>query len=229
MRGALATSALLFGFAFAAAAPAAQAADVHISNFAFSPTPVTIAQGETVTWHWDGPDTNHSVTADKDQADSFDSDPGRSPTAADHPPTDTFDHTFNAAGTFTYFCKVHPFMTGKVVVEGPPGSGPPPDTTPPALTGVSAKGGRVCPRGKKHCKPRPTSVGFTLSEDATVILKVAHRAKATVSKELRAGKHVLKLSTRKLPVGKWTVSITATDGAGNTSAPVKRSVTVKRG
>jgi plastocyanin len=227
MRGALVTSALLLGLAFAA--PAAQAADVHISNFAFSPTPVTIAQGDTVTWHWDGPDTNHSVTSDPGQADSFDSDPDRAPTAADHPPTDTFDHTFNTPGTFTYICKVHSFMTGKVVVQAPGGGGPPPDTTPPALTGVSAKGGRVCPKGTKHCKPRPTSVKFTLSEDATVTLKVAHRAKATTTKELNAGAHTVKISTRKLPPGKWSVSITATDGAGNTSAPIKRSVRVKKG
>src|SRR3954453_24066332 len=113
MRGALATSALLFGLATAAPA---QAADVTIQNFAFSPTPVTIAQGDTVTWHWAGPDTNHSVTSDANQADSFDSDPIRPPLSADHPPGDTFDHVFNTPGTFTYFCKVHSSMHGKVVV-----------------------------------------------------------------------------------------------------------------
>ena len=67
------------------AAPAA-AADVNIGGFAFSPSSVTIAQGETVTWHFAGPDTNHSVTSDPGQADSWDSDPGRPPSSADHPP-----------------------------------------------------------------------------------------------------------------------------------------------
>ena len=225
MRGAFITTAALLAFG---AAPA-QAADVHISNFAFSPTPITIAQGDTVTWHWDGPDTNHSVTSDPGQADSFDSDPGKTPTAADHPPTDTFDHTFNTPGSFTYICKVHSFMTGKVVVQAPGGGGPPPDTTPPSITGVSVKGGRKCPKGKKHCKPRPTTVRLTLSEDATLTLKVAGRPKATTTKEGKAGANTMKLSTRKLPPGKYSLSITATDGAGNTSPAVKRSVRVKRG
>jgi plastocyanin len=29
----------------------------------------------------------------------------------------TFQHTFNSSGTFDYFCTIHPFMTGKVVVS----------------------------------------------------------------------------------------------------------------
>src|SRR5204863_6893996 len=97
------------------------------------------------------------------------------------PPTDTFDHTFNTPGTFTYFCKVHSFMTGKVIVQAP-GGGPPPDTTPPAITGVSVKGGRTCPKGRKHCTPRPTAIRLTLSERATVFVKVAGKPKATTSK-----------------------------------------------
>src|SRR3954469_7640418 len=163
MRGALATSAILFAIG---AAPA-QAADVHISNFSFSPTPITIAQGDTVTWHWAGPDTNHSVTSDPNQADSFDSDPGRTPTSADHLPGSTFDHTFNTPGTFTYICKVHTSMHGKVIVNAPGGE-PPADTIAPAITSAKATGGRKCGRKAKKCKPRPTTVNFNLSEDAQV-------------------------------------------------------------
>jgi plastocyanin len=29
----------------------------------------------------------------------------------------TFEHAFNTAGTFDYFCTLHPFMTGKVIVS----------------------------------------------------------------------------------------------------------------
>ena len=29
----------------------------------------------------------------------------------------TFQHTFNSSGTFDYFCAIHPFMTGKVIVS----------------------------------------------------------------------------------------------------------------
>jgi plastocyanin len=28
-----------------------------------------------------------------------------------------FQHTFNSSGTFDYFCTIHPFMTGKVIVS----------------------------------------------------------------------------------------------------------------
>jgi plastocyanin len=31
-------------------------------------------------------------------------------------PNAIFKHTFNTAGTFDYYCLVHPFMTGKVIV-----------------------------------------------------------------------------------------------------------------
>src|SRR4051812_40463426 len=133
-----------------AAAPAS-AADVTIKNFAFDPSTITINQGDSVTWTWAGPDTNHSVTSDPNQADSFDSDPGRTPSSADHLPGSTFAHTFNTSGTFTYICKVHSFMTGKVIVNEP-GGGPPPDTTAPAISGLKASGGRKCSPKAKNCK-----------------------------------------------------------------------------
>src|ERR1700704_2678472 len=98
------------------AAPA-QAADVKIQNFSFMPASITIGQGDSVTWTWAGPDTNHSVTSDSHQADSWDSDPGRTPSSLDHPPGSTFSHTFNTPGTFTYHCKIHAYMTGRVKVN----------------------------------------------------------------------------------------------------------------
>src|SRR3954467_1949865 len=64
----------------------AQAADVKIQNFSFMPASITIGQGDTVTWTWAGPDTNHSVTSDPNQAHSLDSDPARTPTPAHHLP-----------------------------------------------------------------------------------------------------------------------------------------------
>jgi plastocyanin len=210
--------------ALGAAAAPASAADVTIKNFAFDPTPVTITQGDTVTWTWAGPDTNHSVTSDPNQADSFDSDPGRTPTSADHLPGSTFAHTFNTSGTFTYICKVHSFMTGKVIVNGPNGE-PPPDTTAPAITGASAKGGRKCKKGARNCKAKPTTVRFTLSEDARVKLAVPKHPAAGVTRSFKAGARNIKLSVKKLPPGKYTLKLTATDAAGNAS-PAK-SLTVK--
>src|SRR4051794_33664270 len=205
MRGALISAAAIGAFGLAAAP--AVAADVSIKNFAFDPAAVTIAQGDTVTWHWDGPDTNHSVTSDPNQPDSFDSDPGRTPTSADHLPGSTFDHTFNTPGTFTYICKVHSFMTGKVIVNEP-GGGPPPDTAAPAISGLKASGGKKCKRHAKHCKGKPTTVRFTPSEAAQVKIAADGKAKLTVAG--RAGSNTVKVSTKKLGPGKHALKLIAT-------------------
>jgi plastocyanin len=223
MRGPLAAAFLV---ALGVSASPASAADVTIANFEFSPPSITIAQGDKVTWHWAGPDTNHSVTSDSGQADSWDSDPGKFPSAADHPPTDTFDHTFNTAGTFTYLCKVHSSMTGRVIVNGP-GGGPPPDTTAPSLTGLKATGGRKCRKGVKKCKPKPTLLRFKLSEAAQVKVRVPKHSAANTTRTGKAGANTVKLSTKKLPPGKWTVKLTATDAAGNASPAKPVKVTVR--
>src|SRR3954447_23086874 len=221
MRGLIMAAVIALG---AAAAPA-QAADVSISNFSFMPSSITITQGDSVKWTWAGPDTNHSVTSKAGQADSLDSDPGRTPSSLDHPPGDTFSHTFNTPGTFSYICKVHSFMTGKVAVNGPPGS----DTTPPALSKVSATAGRKCKKGQKNCKGRPTTLRFKLSEAATVKVKIPKHKSANVTRAGKAGSNTIKFATSKLPPGKYTLNLSATDAAGN-SSPVKPvSVKVKKG
>jgi plastocyanin len=214
-----------------AAAPA-QAADVTIQNFQFSPATVTVAQGDTVTWHYAGPDTNHSVTSDPGQADSWDSDPQHPPTAADHVPGSTFARTFSLPGSFTYFCKVHPSMHGTVKVTGAGGEPPPPstpaDTTAPAITGVKAKGGQTCSGRARHCKPRPTTIRFTLSEDARVRIVAPGRKGATVTRAAHSGTNTVKLSARRLPPGRYRLRLSATDAAGNGSPTLHARVTVKR-
>jgi plastocyanin len=221
MRGLITAAAIAFGVV---AAPA-QAADVSISNFEFMPPSITIGQGDTVKWTWAGPDTNHSVTSKSGQTDSFDSDPGKTPSSLDHPPGDTFSHTFNSPGTFSYLCKVHSFMTGKVVVNGPAGS----DTTAPKLSKVSASGGRKCKNGQKKCKGKPTVLRFNLSEPATVKVKVPKHKAANVTRAGKAGANTIKFSTSKLPPGKWTLNLSATDASGNASPVKPVSVKVKLG
>jgi plastocyanin len=88
----------------------ARLAPVHvkIQNFAFSPTPVTIAKGRTVVW------TNRDVlfghTVVVVRGPRF----FRSPLIR---PGETFSHTFRVAGRYVYKCGVHPFMRGVVVVR----------------------------------------------------------------------------------------------------------------
>jgi plastocyanin len=80
--------------------------EVSMADIAFDPAEVTVSAGDTVTWTNDD-SVDHDVTAD-----SFSSgDPGGMA------PGDTFDHTFEEAGTFDYVCTVHPGMEGSVVVE----------------------------------------------------------------------------------------------------------------
>jgi plastocyanin len=78
---------------------------VSISAFAFHDAELTVEVGETVTWTNDD-NIGHSVVA-TDR--SFISDTLRT--------GQTFTHTFDAAGTFTYICAIHPQMTGTITVS----------------------------------------------------------------------------------------------------------------
>jgi len=77
---------------------------VHISNFTFSPQVLKIRAGQTVTWVNDD-DIPHNVTAVDKSFKSKVLDTGES-----------FSFTFPRAGTYAYFCGLHPHMTGSVVV-----------------------------------------------------------------------------------------------------------------
>jgi plastocyanin len=101
--------------AIAVAFPAAATdSTVAIASYQFTPSTVTVDQGDTVTWNWVGPGINHTVVSDPGQADSFSSDPNKT---FGPPPSGTYSHRFLTPGTFTYFCSLHTFMKGKVVVN----------------------------------------------------------------------------------------------------------------
>ena len=92
-----------------ASQPASQATKaVAIKATGFSPKSVTIATGDAVKWT--NRDTkNHQVVANNGSFASSVIKPGKS-----------YTHTFNTAGTFGYRDALHPSLTGKVVVKGPP-------------------------------------------------------------------------------------------------------------
>ena len=96
---------------------AAKTFAVKVAEFAFTPPNLSIALGDVVKWSWTGADVNHSVTATAGQAESFDSHPGlKISDITKAPAGGSFSHVFTHEGTFTYFCRVHPGMTGKVTV-----------------------------------------------------------------------------------------------------------------
>jgi plastocyanin len=85
--------------------PAAATAEVKIDNFSFGPGTLTVAVGTTAVWtnHDDIPHTVVS-TDGVFKSKVLDTD-------------EKFSYTFTKAGTFPYFCSIHPKMTGKVVVQ----------------------------------------------------------------------------------------------------------------
>jgi plastocyanin len=87
-------------------ATAAADTNVTIRDFEFAPDSVTIDEGDTVTWTNDGP-TSHSATAEDGSFDTGIYRAGQSRS-----------HTFNQAGTFSYFCTPHPNMRATVTVRG---------------------------------------------------------------------------------------------------------------
>jgi plastocyanin len=96
-------AALVTGVPLAASA-ATPPAIVHIKNFAFVPPSLTVRAGTVVTFVNDD-DEPHTATAyDK----SFDSE------ALDS--HETWKYTFAKAGTYNYFCEMHPRMKGTLVV-----------------------------------------------------------------------------------------------------------------
>src|SRR5207237_615775 len=91
----------------AAPAPGVTLSTVTIGNFTFGPEALTVPVGTTVTWV-NGDDIPHTVVAtDKSfKSKVLDTD-------------ERFAFTFAKAGTYEYFCSIHPHMTGKVVVKAP--------------------------------------------------------------------------------------------------------------
>ena len=83
---------------------AAGPATVVIDNHAFAPAILTIAAGTTVTWKNDDDDSHNVQATDKSFASgALDTD-------------DSYSHAFAQPGEYEYFCTLHSYMVGKIVV-----------------------------------------------------------------------------------------------------------------
>jgi len=79
--------------------------EVKIDNFSFGPATLTVSVGTSVTWT-NRDDIPHTVVSTDGVFKSkvLDTD-------------EKFSFTFSKAGTYPYFCSIHPKMTGKVIVQ----------------------------------------------------------------------------------------------------------------
>jgi plastocyanin len=87
--------------------PAPAPNQVVIDNFTFRPAALTVRAGTKVTWV-NRDDVPHTATSSRKprlfHSGTLDTD-------------DQFTHVFATAGTYDYFCAVHPHMTGRIIVK----------------------------------------------------------------------------------------------------------------
>ena len=83
----------------------APATDVKVDNFTFSPETLTVPANSTVTWT-NKDDVPHVIASTDGlfRSKGLDTD-------------DHYSFKFTKAGTYKYFCAIHPKMTGKIVVQ----------------------------------------------------------------------------------------------------------------
>jgi plastocyanin len=87
------------------AEPSEAGAAVKIDNFVFGPQTLTVPVGTTVVWT-NSDDIPHTSVSTEGVFKSkvLDTD-------------EKFSYTFTKAGTYPYYCTIHPKMTGKIVVQ----------------------------------------------------------------------------------------------------------------
>ena len=79
--------------------------DIKIDNFTFAPQRLIVKAGTTVIWR-NRDDIPHAIASSIRlfKSKALDTD-------------DTYAFTLKTAGTYEYFCSLHPQMTGTIVVE----------------------------------------------------------------------------------------------------------------
>lgn len=97
---------------------------IAVANIAYTPASLEISVGDTVTWTSEDAGVRHTVTSGLPAGDTV---PGVNK-GAPAKPDGTFDgeladagssftFTFDRAGSYAYFCEVHPSMTAEITVD----------------------------------------------------------------------------------------------------------------
>ncbi|WAC04962.1 MAG: cupredoxin domain-containing protein [Methanoregula sp.] len=83
---------------------------ITIKNFAFTPRTMTVKSGSIVRWENQDSAPHRIIFVDKDGRDTtLDSTVLSS--------AQSWSNKFDKPGTYPYYCKIHPEMTGTVIVE----------------------------------------------------------------------------------------------------------------
>ena len=208
-----------------ATARAATTVTITARDFFWSPDTVSIQVDDTVVWR--NEQGFHNVVLGNDDRvnqPGFPDDP-----AWTNPVP---ERQFKTPGSYTFFCEVHPAMTGTINVEGggtppptptptptpppavpPPGSGPA-DKTAPTISDLSVFGldARV-------------QVRLTLSERSTVNARfISDADTATMRRQVEHGTWTL---DRELAAGTYAYELWAVDAMGNRSSTHTGEVRVR--
>ena len=84
------------------------AASVGLKNSRFDPTEIEIAAGESVSFTNNDP-FNHTVTSKDDSTIEY--------ASGNLGEGETFVQSYGEAGSFAFFCEIHPTMRGTVIVS----------------------------------------------------------------------------------------------------------------
>lgn len=223
---------LLTSAACLALAGPATAADQTVNatgSATWSPSTVTVNEGEKVTWK--NQSGFHNVVFD-DGSYTQPSEPSVSMWSV--------DRVFPTAGTFKYHCGFHgTAMAGTVVVQGagtPPPTGGGADTTPPDIDGLKVTPGTFCNRKTKTCKRTGALIRFKLDEEAKITGRIIRRKDnkrvGSLSISATAGDNEFDLAAKGLAIGKYRLELTPKDAAGNKAAKPTRAnfnIATKRG
>jgi plastocyanin len=186
MRFRLLLAPLALALSLVAASPAAAAerfVDVT-ADFAFLPKSLQVDPGDTVTWTFSA--AGHTTTANRGQAESWNSGPETNPAGT------RFSHTFDTPGRYGYICIPHgTFMTG--VVQ------------------VGQDGFRKSQRSFKQTRRgNSITMRFRLVEPAKVTVRLRGPSRRTATRRrLEPGRHSIKFA--RLREGRYRGTVTFQD------------------
>ncbi len=141
---------LALGIPWTATPAAAATQQVMMQGYAFSPSALTVHVGDTVTWMQHDEAPHDVVTTSAPVA-------FRSPQLSQG---QSWSYTFRQAGTYAYYCSVHPDMRATVTVL-------PAATTAPAQP--TTKAAVAAPPAKATAPPKTTTAASSSARPTTTV------------------------------------------------------------